>query len=80
MQYVRYVKSEGYNADTELPFEIRYNFSKLIAWWEQQLTEPGSFEADRAAEVLKRVASNPILSQTFSDPAILEKNKEDIYF
>jgi hypothetical protein len=78
MAYVRHITSADYAGDAELPFKVQFNFQKLIDWWQQQMNDPCSFEADRAAEVLKRVKENPVLSQTFTDPDIIEKNKDDI--
>ncbi len=78
MSFIRYTKSAQYNDSAEFPLKVQYNFKELIAWWQQQLNEPGGYEADRALEVFKRLEQNPILKEAFTDVSILEKHQEDI--
>ena len=78
MSYIRYIKSNEYNGSVDLPFITRFSFKKVIGWWREQLNEPGSFESDRAAEVLRRLDKNPALAESFTDIAFIENNKEDI--
>jgi hypothetical protein len=76
--YVRYIKTAAITDSTELPFRIQFNFKKLIAWWQEQLNDANSFEADRATEVFKRLKKSPILTESFADVAIIDKYQEDI--
>ena len=78
MSYIRYIKSNEYAGNIELPFITQFNFKKIIDWWQEQLNEPASFEADRAAEVLTRINKNPALAEPFTDPAFIENNEVDI--
>lgn len=74
MSYVRY-----YNADKtiELPFRIKLNFNKLIAWWvEQVVTE--TIYSSMAKEVLKRVEQAPELHSSITDPAFIERYEPEI--
>ena len=78
MSYIRYIKSNEYTSNIELPFITHFSFRKVIDWWQEQLNEPASFEADRAAEVFRRVNKNPALTKPFTDTAFIENNKEDL--
>lgn len=78
MSYVRYVKNEGVSGNIELPIQIRFNFKKLIAWWQEQMNNPDSFEADRAREVFNRLEKNPVLTKSFTDIDLIEKYQDDI--
>ncbi len=78
MSYVRYLKTSDFSENTDFPFSIRFNFKSLIAWWQEQLEDKNSFEADRAVEVFKRLKKNPILTESFTDVAIIEKYSDDI--
>ena len=61
-----------------MPIMIRYNFNKLIEWWQDQLKDLTGYEADRAAEVFRRLDKNPILKEPFTDVSILETYQEDV--
>lgn len=78
MAFVRYIKSTDYPDSAELPMSVQFNFNKLIEWWKAQLNDPNSFEADRAAEVFKRLEKSPALTKTFCDLSVIEKHQEDI--
>jgi GAF domain-containing protein len=78
MSYIRYIKANEYADNMELPFITRFSFKKVVDWWQEQLNEPASFEADRAAEVFRRITKNQALTEPFSDTAFIENNKEDI--
>src|SRR5687767_1477871 len=78
MSYIRYIKSNEYTSNIELPFITHFSFKKVIDWWQEQLNEPASFEADRATEVLRRLNKKPALTKPFTDTAFIENNQEDI--
>src|SRR5688500_12107246 len=78
MSYIRYIRTNEYTDNIELPFITRFSFKKVVDWWQEQLNEPASFEADRAAEVFRRITKNPALTEPFSDTAFIENNKEGI--
>jgi hypothetical protein len=78
MPYIRYTNRSSYTESEEFPLKIQFDFTILIEWWQEQLNDPGGFEADRAAEVFKRLEKNPVLREKFTDISLLEKHKEDI--
>ena len=78
MSYIRHIKANEYTGNVELPFITQFSFKKVVDWWQEQLNEPASFEADRAAEVFRRISKNQALTEPFSDTTFIENNKEDI--
>lgn len=78
MNYVHHYKNNYFPDEYVLPFQLRMNFKKLIAWWEEQALMPDQFMSNRARDVLKQIEKVPDLSGTFGDFNKIEKHKREI--
>ena len=78
MSYVRQYKSNLLTDEFALPFRLRVNFKKLIAWWKQQAELPDSPETARARQVLKAIEKTPELHQSFDNIEWIEKYQNEI--
>lgn len=60
----------------ELPFNVKFNFSKIIEFWESlALNEEGQDLASLANPLLNEINKVPELRTGFSDPSLIEKHQ-----
>jgi hypothetical protein len=78
MSYVRYYNLDKFADKIDLPFRVKFNFKKLVAWWEAQALLTDSPEYYRAQEVLKQIEKTPGLRGSFDDPEWIEQYHEVI--
>ncbi|HMF70960.1 MAG TPA: hypothetical protein VK616_05775, partial [Flavitalea sp.] len=61
-----------------LPFQLLFNFRKLIKWWQKQAESDNPIEAEKAAAVLKHIENMPQLSEPIADIDELQKYQPEI--
>ncbi|WP_340064500.1 GAF domain-containing protein [Ascidiimonas aurantiaca] len=62
----------------ESPLQVHISFGKLLDLYEDQVKNEKSFKTVRAKEILKVASGVPELRDGFTDPALLEKYRNEI--
>jgi hypothetical protein len=79
MVYIRQYKNNFFPNDSDLPFQPKINFKKLIDWWKEQAKLPDAADSNRAKEVLKKIENVPELLKPFDNFNLIEKHQEEVH-
>ena len=78
MAYLRKYHSIDLPEDQELPFKIKFNFEKMIAYW-QEIAKSEKVEALGAKALLDRIEKKaPALFRSFDDYQIIADHEQEI--
>jgi hypothetical protein len=78
MDYIRHFVNPDLTEKLSLPFDVLFNFRKLINWWKKQAETNDPIEAERAATVLKHIETMPRLCEPIGDLGELKKYQPEI--
>jgi len=78
MTYIRHFVNHDLTEKLALPFQLLFNFRKLIKWWQKQAESDNAIEAEKAVAVLKHIENMPQLSEPIADIDELQKYQPEI--
>lgn len=76
MSYIRYYNIGNQPNEYALPFEVNYNFGKVIAHWEELASRDDHGKAQEAKELLAKLDKHPELKSSFKDLEVIERNQD----
>ncbi len=78
MSYVRKFSSHGFFEHNDLPFSVKFNFTKMFDYWESLAESEIEEVAAYAKKTLKKLNKVKVLKTSFDDEAIVEKHEKEI--
>ncbi len=78
MPYVRKFASHGFFEQNELPFTVKFNFTKMFEHWESLAESDIEEVSAYAKKTLKKLNKVKVLKTSFEDEAIVEKHGKEI--
>ena len=78
MSYVKKFSSHGFFEHTDIPFTVKFNFSKMFEHWESLAKSNIEEVAAYAKKTLKRLNKAKVLKTGFTDVKLVEKHAKEI--
>jgi len=78
MAYLRTYNTRANFQDIELPFDIKFNFEKVITYWEKMASSEDAISAASAQQFLERLRlTAPAILAPFDDLSLIERHQEE---